>query len=492
MKCFYIPEPELIFKGRNTCTHPKVGLLNFGPIGLSDNELRIPVGIIGTRESKNLAKTFLTRLQYAIDGNYYPASNVRSIDFPGLHQNGPLGYYFSIDENLCEEISEDLVNEILNKNDQRDAAKHLGLVLKQALNDLSGVHQIPKLVFIAIPEKLLIHCKKPDIEEVKITISDRSFSDLQQIALLVPQDRPLYFDLHNYLKVIGFQLNIPTQILKPSTMLWKGSQSEDPATIAWNICVASYYKSTMNPWKLADLEPETIHVGISFYNDIGYNNDVIIRAAIAQVYMRTGDSQVTRGLEIPVETEEENRNRHLTENQAEDILNKAINLYFRKHHRNPARVVVHKKSEYDSNERNGFTSAAQGIEIQDYLYITKKPDFRIITPTTYPIMRGSVFQTRFKNNLSGFYISTTRYVPALDTYPGSSVPMPIRIIIDSAMSNVNTLATDIMNLTKLDWNSSNFSKRMPATLSVSEKIGNIMGEINIQGIEPPNSYVWYM
>jgi len=482
----------LIFKGRNTCSDPRVGLLNFGPNGLPDSDLCIPVGIIGTRESKNLAKAFITRLQYAIDGNFYPGSNVRSIDFPGLYQNGPLGYYFSIDENLCEEISDDVVNEILNINDQEDAAAHLGLVFKQALDDLSGVHQIPKLVFIAIPEKFLNHCKKPGIQEEKVIISDRTFSDLQQLALLAPQDRPLYFDLHNYLKVIGFQLNIPTQILKPSTMLWKGTQSEDPAIIVWNICVASYYKSTMNPWKLADLEPETIHVGISFYNDIGSNNDVIIRAAIAQVYMRTGDSQVARGLEIPIETEEENRKQHLTENQAEDILNKAISLYTRKKHRNPARVVVHKKSEYNSDERTGFASAAQGIEIQDYLYITKKPDFRVVTPTTYPIMRGSVFQTNFKNNFSGFYISTTGYVPALDTYPGSSVPMPIRVIIDSAMSNVKTLATDIMNLTKLDWNSSDFSKRMPATLSVSEKISNIMGEINIQGIEPPNSYVWYM
>jgi len=96
------------------------------------------------------------------------------------------------------------------------------------------------------------------------------------------------------------------------------------------------------------------------------------------------------------------------------------------------------------------------------------------------------------NNIDGFYIYTTGYVPSLDTYPGWNVPKPIRVLIDSNMSDVKILSNDIINLTKLDWNTSDFSKRMPVTISVSRKIGKIMGEVNMQGMEPPISYVWFM
>jgi hypothetical protein len=49
-----------------------------------------------------------------------------------------------------------------------------------------------------------------------------------------------------------------------------------------------------------------------------------------------------------------------------------------------------------------------------------------------------------------------------------------------------------MGLTKLDWNSSTFYTRMPVTIGVSRKIGEVMAEmVAIQG-EPPNSYKFFM
>ncbi len=90
------------------------------------------------------------------------------------------------------------------------------------------------------------------------------------------------------------------------------------------------------------------------------------------------------------------------------------------------------------------------------------------------------------------YMFTTGYIPALDTYPGSMVPMPIRITLEETNSEPRRIALDMMHLTKLDWNSAAFSKRMPVTISVSEKIKAILAELSCRDIEPPSAYVWYM
>ncbi|GAH31425.1 unnamed protein product, partial [marine sediment metagenome] len=77
-------------------------------------------------------------------------------------------------------------------------------------------------------------------------------------------------------------------------------------------------------------------------------------------------------------------------------------------------------------------------------------------------------------------------------YPGSFVPRPIEVIIEKADSDVRILAKDLMDLTKLDWNSTDFCKRLPATIAVSQKVGNIIGELRGRDIEPPSAYSNYM
>ena len=490
MKSFYVEEPDLIFRNGKTCSDPSVGLLNHGPNGLLTENFEIKIGIIGSRKSKSIAINFLNRLQYSISGKEYPGSNVRSINFPGISQNSPLGFYFTIDENFCEEIDDSSIDEILNLDSQVESIVAFSNKIKQAMSDLSGLHPKPDLVLISLPDKILKRCSST-LDE-KIILSHRYFADLKRISSMPENEKPLFFDFHNYVKVLGFEYNLKTQLIRPSTLTWSGSQSYDPALIAWNFCVASYYKSTSIPWKLADLEPETIHVGISFYNDINRRDNLVVRAAIAQVYMRTGDSQVVRGLEIPIDDEEEEkRQTNLSVDQSNEILKKAINLYERKQNKKPLRITVHKTSPYIEDEFIGFQQASEGIEEQDYLHIKKNNSLRVLTPTDYPIMRGSVFQTKIENKQTMFMF-TTGYVPALDTYPGSMVPEPIKITLEKISSEPRRIALDMMHLTKLDWNSAVFSKRIPVTISVSEKIKGILAELSCRDIEPPSAYVWYM
>ena len=50
-----------------------------------------------------------------------------------------------------------------------------------------------------------------------------------------------------------------------------------------------------------------------------------------------------------------------------------------------------------------------------------------------------------------------------------------------------------MALTKLDWNTADFCRRVPVTLSVSKKVGNILSEMRENDIyKPPSGYRYYM
>ncbi|MHA1755129.1 MAG: argonaute/piwi family protein [Promethearchaeota archaeon] len=491
MNIFHIEEPNLFFKDGKTCIDPKVGLLNYGPNGLTEDNAEINVGLIGTRVSILHTRQFLNRLKYDIQGKKIPNSKVRGIDFQGVDKNKPLGFYFTIHEDYCEKISDDIITSITNEPTLRERITMTAEAFRQALEDLSGIHPNPDLVIISLPKEILKICKNPFLKTKKIKMYSRTYNNLSRIARMPVEQRPLLFDFHHYLKVIGFKYNLKTQIITPQTLEFE-SDREDPATIAWNFVVANFYKSTGIPWKLADLEPETIHVGISFYNDIGNTDIPVVRAAIAQIYMKTGDSQVIRGLEIPITSEEdEDRTLNLTENQSYDLLDKAISLFQRQHDGiSPVRIVVHKKSSYTQTELNGFYNAAEGVQIQDYLYIMDKPLLRAVTPSIYPIIRGTVIPIEKDE----FYLFTSGYIPVLDTYPCRGTPKPLRVKITEASSPIRTLATDIMKLTKLDWNTSTFAKYFPVTISVSKKVGEIMGEINVTGskIPLPTAYANYM
>lgn len=492
MNLNYIPEPFLYFKNNNKCIDPKIGLLKFGPNGITEDNQEIQLGVIGSADSVIEAKLFLKRLENDIQGEEYPGSRVRGINFPGVDKGLPLGYYFKFDEAYCEFIPRDIIS--LMETDEKRNVKitETALAFEQALKDLSGIQPKPDVVLISIPEEIIKYCCNPLLKQKKIKLFNRTYSDLSKIAKLPVDQKPLLIDFHHYLKVIGYEFNLQTQLMQHTTLNFASNQ-EDPATIAWNFTVANFYKATGTPWKLADLQPETIHVGISFYNDVGNTSNPVVRAAIAQVYMKTGDSQIIRGMEIPLK-EEEDRIPSLTEDQSNNILEQAISLYRRQHdNKNPYRVVLHKKSSYSEEEIVGFQKASEGISKQDFIHIYDKSNLRILTPSKYPVTRGTVLSNKCKGK-DEQYIYSYGFIPAFNTYPGSSVPSPIRLQIEKADSSSEQIALDVLNLTKLDWNSAKFASRLPVTISVSTKVGDILGETRLSKskIEPPSSYAYYM
>jgi hypothetical protein len=59
-------------------------------------------------------------------------------------------------------------------------------------------------------------------------------------------------------------------------------------------------------------------------------------------------------------------------------------------------------------------------------------------------------------------------------------------------SHIRILCSDVIGLTRLDWNTSSFATREPVTISVPEKVGEILGEMGDLPGSPPPSYRYYM
>lgn len=123
------------------------------------------------------------------------------------------------------------------------------------------------------------------------------------------------------------------------------------------------------------------------------------------------------------------------------------------------------------------------------LHIARGTDVRAYPEGySYPAIRGTKFGKKKK-----WFLFTTGYTLSLGTYPGATMPMPLMIEIARVDSTPYQICKDIISLTKLDWNTADFCRREPVTLSVSRKVGNILSEMRSNDIEnPPEGYRYYM
>jgi hypothetical protein len=184
------------------------------------------------------------------------------------------------------------------------------------------------------------------------------------------------WQFHDVLKARGLSVKRPFQMIRPSTYggakprrAIGGKQSrriQDEATRAWNMFTALYYKAKGVPWRLERLPTDwtTCHVGVSFYRSLDRES---VNTSVAQVFNQRGQGVIVRG--GPAQISKDDRTPHLSDQDANDLLLQALRTYRREHSAFPARIVVHKSSSFNEDERTGFQGALNtiGIDIADML-----------------------------------------------------------------------------------------------------------------------------
>lgn len=271
------------------------------------------------------------------------------------------------------------------------------------------------------------------------------------------------------LKAKAMYLGKPLQLVREISLHSGVKTQQDDATKGWNFCSALYYKSGPTiPWKLVSgqARPTSCALGISFYRSRDYQS---LNTSLAQIFDELGNGLILRG--TPVDISREDLNPHLSATQATELFKRALDEYRVAMKTMPARVVVHKTSSYTTDEISGFDDAARELRIDTVDFVTVLDSkLRLFRRGQYPPYRGSFVSMTEDRHL----LYTRGSVWFYETYPGGYIPEPIEIRIVRSEESPTFLATEILGLTKMNWNNTQFDGKYPVTLGCARKVGQIL------------------
>jgi hypothetical protein len=116
-----------------------------------------------------------------------------------------------------------------------------------------------------------------------------------------------------------------------------------------------------------------------------------------------------------------------------------------------------------------------------------KNDLKVYRPGAYPVVRGSAVLMRDRSA----YLWTTGYVPRLDTYRGPETPNPISVRVLRGECPIETVLTDVLGLTKINFNSCLYNDRLPVTINFANEVGAVLISAPLDG-EPRLPFKFYI
>jgi hypothetical protein len=472
--------PKLQFGGASTNSDPKAGLVAAGPFDLRFGSARkdhIHVGIIGPASDIAAARLWLERCSREVPALGQP-SLLKKL-FPGFaeafHKTlvSPSTSCITLSMDEGQELARALEGEAYQAF-QKVVDLYAGAHSRLASRDLNR----PDIVLMCIPEEVLrkvssVERKATDVERqrAKALGRVRASAQLDMFDLLVEiEETPEDFlkrDLRLALKARALRQRLPIQLVTDA-LLSDTSRNQDPATRAWNFSVGLYYKAGGVPWRLPPSGPETCFVGISFHH-FRTTQRAVVRSSLAQAFSSDGEGFAIRGEGVPIEPDQ-GRNVHLTERQAFDLAKNVLAEYELRTGGAPLRIVLHKTSYFDAAEQAGFAAALKDTPIVSM--VTLVPSlFRLLRYGAYPPKVGTVCTI----NEDRSFLFTSGFIPELGTYPGPHVPQPFEVRclgIEGAVA----AAQDVLNLTRMNWNTADIRGKWPVSLSFARRVGGILDE----------------
>jgi hypothetical protein len=214
------------------------------------------------------------------------------------------------------------------------------------------------------------------------------------------------------------------------------------------------------------------YIGVSFYQAGGDGN---LETAVAQVFNERGDGVVVRG-ESAVPRGED-RQPHLSNDGARQLLISALDEYRREHRTEPARVVIHKASAFSDAEAEGFRSAADDrrLDALDLTWVTSSEGIRAYRRGSAPPLRGTMIELGEDDAV----LYTRGSIDFYSTYPGMHVPAPIGIRAMSPTRSIKALAEEVMALSKMNWNQTRLDGRLPVTLRTAEQVKRVLRFVDL-------------
>ena len=500
MKLSYFEEPELQF-GDGLHLDNKFGLLNLGPFDIHEKRRpeKILIGLVGSPQSNTGVRDWFKRI-----GNGVAAKTSKKPNLFPRYPSDADGMPFR------SELVFDLALQVdLHTRDYVPvSAKPEGIERLQALagvfidkaKDLQN--KGANIVVIAIPGEafpLFGQASEDDDaadEEEATPVATPVDGVIAPVPVAEEKKKPRVPYFHDVLKACAMQEGVVIQMIRPSTyddsMKRKETDSygrrrrlQDPATRAWNIVTGIYYKAGGTPWRIPrkDHDLDTCYLGVSFFKTV---DEKTLQTSVAQVFNERGYGLIVRGGEATFNKDD--RQVHLDEKGMEELVSRALNAYSGEHHHLPARLMVHKSSQFSPSEIKGVKAAVAKASIGFTDMISLRSSFtRLFRDGYYPPLRGTCLEL----NDQEWILYTRGTVYFYEEYPGMYVPKSLMVRFDDISSSKEEICRSLLLLSKMNWNNTQMDEVFPITLRAAHQVGTILKHVPEDGrIEP--HYKFYM
>jgi hypothetical protein len=146
------------------------------------------------------------------------------------------------------------------------------------------------------------------------------------------------FDLHDHVKAATAARRLPVQLVRED----KALAYPDRASVMWRIGLALYVKAGGIPWKLAETDPETAYIGLSYALRPPESERPRFVTCCSQMFDAEGSGLEFIGYDAH-EVEVQRDNPFLSRTEMFRVMTRSLDLYRRRHAgRSPRRMIVHK------------------------------------------------------------------------------------------------------------------------------------------------------
>ena len=467
MKLVIVEEPQLAFYQNSVHVDIRAGLSAFGAFDKGSAGVPSPIrlGVIGTTATVDGVRDWLEQCKNGVASDEKKLTALRPA-FPGMTQQ-VFGTSLELSDAATRTITRHELTAALGKS---NPLRYLVEIFIDHARDLAGKTGLHVLVIAPPPEVFALG------DAPQASVADPPIDELQEPAPEQSALPPSTLNFHDLFKAHAIDLQLPCQLLRPDTYGFssaartRGRRLQDAATTAWSFHTALYYKAGGVPWRLARQSSSltTCYVGVSFFKSVAGDK---LMTSVAQVFDERGEGLIVQGGSASYDKDD--RSPHLSREDAQQLLADGLATYRREHKTMPARLVMHKTSYFNTAEKSGFTRAAEDekLEVLDLVAI-RRSGICILRAGDSPMVRG----TAMLFDKSGIvYLKGT--VPYFQVYPGAYIPRAIEFVRDEGETNALELARELVGLSKLNFNNTQFDTGDPITVRAARRVGDILKHV---------------
>jgi hypothetical protein len=286
------------------------------------------------------------------------------------------------------------------------------------------------------------------------------------------------FDVHDFVKAFCVQQGIASQFLDQETLT-------DPyqCRVWWWLSLALYVKGMRTPWVLDAMAEDTAFAGLGFSIDKSAESGRHVVLGCSHIYSARGEGLQYRlsKVENPIIRR---GNAFMSKDDARRTGETIRQLFFDARLKLPDRVVLHKRTPFTKDEREGLAEGLTGVPCIEMLevqidnalrYVASIPgrDGRI-DEDNYPVRRGTAMKLDDSTALVWVHGATTALNPNLKYFQGKRrIPAPLTVKRHAGTTSLQQVAEEILGLSKMNWNTFDLYTKLPATLQSSNEIARI-------------------